>query len=183
MLIACLGVWRKGGKKEAWNGATHNNACAGGFVCDVRWACRMFVALKRSNQRRCVLFVLGFIARALSVVGDTQLQGLLAVSTNCLDGQFDVSGLGPRKAMTALCKAVTSDEDLLAWLQSARVCAIVGSCPKSLKSAKSWICACFGFIAFSCGERVMRSHLQLMTCWPGLAFFGIQGLSIITWAT
>ena len=79
------------------------------------------------------------------VAGDKQLQVLLAVSASGLDGQFDVTGLGPRKAMTALSKAVTSDEELLAWLQSARVNAIVGSCPKSLKSAKSGMRAWFWF--------------------------------------
>ena len=55
-----------------------------------------------------------------------------------------VKGKGPREAMRDLATILTNDKARADWKEAARLAAIVGSCPKSMREASSgmraWIC-------------------------------------------
>ena len=51
--------------------------------------------------------------------------------------EFNVEGLGPRQAASDLAATLVSDGARAVWYEEARMRAIVGSCPRSLGSAKS----------------------------------------------
>ena len=55
-----------------------------------------------------------------------------------------VKGKGPREAMRDLAAILTNDKARADWKEAARLAAIVGSCPKSMREASSgmraWIC-------------------------------------------
>ena len=48
-----------------------------------------------------------------------------------------VRGKGPSKAMRELAVNLNSDQARAHWAEAARLAAIVGSCPKSIREAKS----------------------------------------------
>ena len=111
----------------------------GAPICTTRWfasrTCSRYVG--NCKQRKCGCWYVH--------AGDAQLQCVLAASTRWVDVQKDVSELGPRKAMDALAKSVKTEAEICEWLQGARLAAIVGSCPRSLKSAKSGMRAWYWF--------------------------------------
>ena len=83
--------------------------------------------------------------RALQcVAGDVQIQAAESALRSSAKAVVDVAALGPRKAIEKLCGVVRpSEKD--AWVEGARVQAIVGSCPASLTSARSGMRAWVAF--------------------------------------
>ena len=56
-----------------------------------------------------------------------------------------IQGMGPTKAAAGLCNALPNVNDRAEWAVVARIEAIVGSCPRSMDSAKSGMRAWLGF--------------------------------------
>ena len=71
-------------------------------------------------------------------------------------------GFGPRGALARLHMAVRSDKEKDAWVQEARVDAIVGSCARSLPSVKSGILCYTAFIGcvITCTVAVCFLHAR-----------------------
>ena len=63
-----------------------------------------------------------------------------------------IKGMGPVKAVAELCKEFPSVDERVDWAFRARIEAIVGSCPKSLTSAKSGMRAWLAFYREALGK-------------------------------
>ena len=82
---------------------------------------------------------------ACFVAGASELSAI----TGALDergAEPSIRGCGPAKAVTVLCKVIPNADDRTSWAVTARVEAIVGSCPRSLESAKSGMRAWIAFV-------------------------------------
>ena len=66
--------------------------------------------------------------------------------------ELEIKGLGPAKAAAGLWAALPDVSDRLDWALGARLEAIVGSCPKSLESAKSGMRAWLAFYRGGLGK-------------------------------
>ena len=112
-------------------------------------ACDVWLS-KRTEQKRRSLAVLTKVpplSLLVQSVGDAcqgdqpvSVQQLAMISEALSDsggGQFNISNVGPKKAAAELCMALPTQTSRCDWALSARVEAVVGSCKKSLPSAKS----------------------------------------------
>ena len=72
--------------------------------------------------------------------------GRVAVLAVERDQDDDSKGLGPRMAMRELRLGERSLGDRQAWLEQARIEAVLGSCPMSLKSVRSGLRAYIAFV-------------------------------------
>ena len=153
-----------------------------------------FLAALRSMKRprvRCVflllhsvLSIISFWARPVGgeVIAEVQAGRVASLSGECSHGDTS-HGFGPRMAMRELRLSERSVAERKAWLEQARIEAVLGSCPLSLKSVRSGLRAYIGFVgewyadlhrhpsvAYCCWQTNV-SRAQNDTFLPSLTFY------------
>ena len=104
------------------------------------------------------------------VAGAKQLLTINGALNERCAAEPSIKGLGPAKAAAELCKEFPNVDGRMSWALTARIEAIVGSCPRSLNSAKSGMRAWFAFVREVLGKSgdVFPPSLDDLLAWSRL---------------
>jgi len=80
---------------------------------------------------------------------------------------WDCTGMGPKEANKRLCQAFENGLDRETWLKMAREAAIMGRCPKSLKSLRSGLRSWVTFAHTVLGRKGREFHQRWTSCFSG----------------
>ena len=105
------------------------------------------------------------VSTVVKQVADGDLSGLQAKPA-AVD---ESGGRGPRAALKELQQVMPRENDRKLWVEQARVEAVLGSCPRSLKSLRSGLSAYIAFVGKTAGRRAVRKSLVWAAdvCAPG----------------